>query len=1192
MNRVPAHLAPICVLLFLVASCAAAQPAGLEKPVAVQTEEVLIRPGEDWSAEVTAPDEADRLVVLSLDARLHVAGGKGGGCNWILRIFIDDEALRETFARPRLLNKPPFFDFADGKYHFSWFKRGYNAWMTMFADSYEFNTAGTGQDASFLFDISGYAQPGQTFRLRAQYAQPNIPSILKQDAPLAVRNILVGVMKPEEVRRRRDEVLSGAEGRKEIPIQPTPSADEKGGDPPYEIAWAKRPEAPPAQVSFEDLNGWQATVFGEAEIGVSASRAKRIWRKQTAKVTVGECKGFLLELRPPEPVAIPAEADAVNCWVRSNHAYGTANSAVELLVTISDSRGVCVDLDCGLLRGNYWEMRQGLASGGQLKRLRPPLQFHSLLLSAGRIEKPLTMYLESLAFFKRERQPYARLERLRDPQFPTAEDNMLPPAPAGCTTRVAEAADGKAVVFTSTAPDGVVKYTVRPNEGGLADISARFGDGPVFQPMADAGIRIDSPAGPIAAGAENTELVASKIEGGKLVQKWRFAERGVTADHEVSYELRGRTLVVDVACAGGVAEGLSLGKVRGLPEARGVEVPYLVIHSVPSPRIAIGGGVFTSVLVDWYHSNCSRMDTTSAKDEPEEDGLRINGGAVYERLTDGTRNDLAERILLTVSPDIHDTLPSIATPRSAKIEELAPAMFVMSSHFTPEYYRTLKRYGLDHVIAVHFAGIWWQRVGEGFAMRWRPRPDLTEEQVSQYRGDIKGLGYPWGMLVNYTCYLPLNEYWDENLVSLTSTGRLADGWYGHYQTKANAMAGLARTVGERIRARYPTDCVYLDCHTNVGACATDYEAGVEGAGTARATILGNAECIREVHKQQGALCSEGICRWIYAGLADMDYAQWVGRTKADRKPLLPDFDLLRIHPKQIGTAMGYSPRCFFGTDALAQYHKDPCKGTTHRPFYQYVAATLAHGHSAMIGYGYFPALSRTISYYALLSGPQSDYLPDTVADIAWYSEEAGEFVSTSEALQTGVREEGKLRVTYAGGQVVHVNYHAENEWKLALDGREFLLPPYGWVIRKPGEILAYSALVDGRRVDYVECPRYIYLNSGDQPATEGAVTVDGAVFIKKGQQLTVIPCGDLGGWKHVSGEEYSMFRDRVLDSAPEDRGVRLLRINAGRLMNVGGTGSVTVRHRDAEGEAVKTETLPAGAVELPPSREVVDYVVG
>jgi len=1177
-----------CAFMALSIPLAGAQPPELRHRVDIQSDEILVHPQQDWTATATVQDGPDEHVLLSLEARLHVAGSKGGGCNWVLGILIDDQVLTEVIHRPRLLNKPPFFDFADGKYHFSWFSRAHNAWMTMFADSYDVDTARTGQDTAFLFDLSDYVQPGQSFRLTLHYAQPGIPDILGHEAPLAVRNIAAGTLTGAEVDKLRDNLATADQQAREVVIQTSLDPREGPGKRAYEVEWAQRPEAPPAQVSFEKLEGWEATVRGGGEAAIAASRAQRVWREQVAKVTVGPCPWFTLELRPPEPIKIDDDFNAVNCWVYSNHRYGRSGSPVELSVTVSDSRGAYLDLDAGRLRGDYWEMRQGLAPKGRLANMHPPFYFRGLTLAAGKIQKPLTMYIESLAFWKRTRKPYAKLGRLTEPRFPTSEDNMLPPAPAGCRSEAQP--EGQGAVFTATCADGIVRYVVRPQQGDLSDVSAQFGGGPVFQPLGGGAIRFETPEGVVAAGGESAQLRDSAFKDGKLTTRWHFSRRGVEADYELRYQLRGRTLILEASCPGGAATGLDLGQVRGLPAVRAIEVPYLVMWRVPGPRVAMGGGVFVSALVDWYHSQCSVIETTVEDHQADPAAVRINGCTSYQRLTNGRRNDLADRVLLTVSPEFHDTLPGIATPRSDKLEELAPAMFVMSSQMTPRFYETLKRYGLDHIIAIHFAGVWWTRAGEGFSMRWRPRPDLTEQDLADYRRRIKRLGYQWGMLVNYTEFFPGNEYWDENLVCLTSDGHLADGWYGDYRTKPNAQAMLARKVGEKIRARYPTDCVYLDVHTNIGARALDYEAGVEGAGTARATVLGMAEGIHEVHRQQSALCSEGICRWLYAGLADLDYGQWVGRTKSEHKPLLPDFDLLRIHPKQIGTAMGYGPRCFFTRKGLARYNQDPGKGTDHLPFYHYVAATLAHGHSAMIGYGYFPPLARTIHYYSLLAGPQADYLPDTVKDIAWYSAAEKRFVGTSQALRTGVREAGKLRVTYAGGQRVYVNYHAKDEWRLSVDGRDFLLPPYGWIITKPGELLAYSALVDGRRVDYVDCPEYLYLNSGRGAATEGAVTVDGAVLIKRGKALTVIPCGDLGGWTAEPIERWPMYQDRVPAGVPADRGTKRLRIEAARLLGSGPGRKVRVQARNAEGQVVKSENT-AGAVELKPNANVVDYVI-
>jgi hypothetical protein len=66
------------------------------------------------------------------------------------------------------------------------------------------------------------------------------------------------------------------------------------------------------------------------------------------------------------------------------------------------------------------------------------------------------------------------------------------------------------------------------------------------------------------------------------------------------------------------------------------------------------------------------------------------------------------------------------------------------------------------------------------------------------------------------------------------------------------------------------------------------------------------------------------------------------------------------------------------------------------------------------------------------------------------------------------------------------------------------LPPYGWLFTKPGEILAFSAQMDGRRVDYTRCRDYVYLNAGDRPARVEAVEAQGAVWLKREGK----------GWRH------------------------------------------------------------------------------
>ena len=61
----------------------------------------------------------------------------------------------------------------------------------------------------------------------------------------------------------------------------------------------------------------------------------------------------------------------------------------------------------------------------------------------------------------------------------------------------------------------------------------------------------------------------------------------------------------------------------------------------------------------------------------------VNGGVRYRPRTDGVRNDVFERIFLTVSPTFEEVLPTIANPRgctrrrrpSALAGELGPGRF-------------------------------------------------------------------------------------------------------------------------------------------------------------------------------------------------------------------------------------------------------------------------------------------------------------------------------------------------------------------------------------------------------------------------------------------------------------------------------------------------------------------------------------
>ena len=253
---------------------------------------------------------------------------------------------------------------------------------------------------------------------------------------------------------------------------------------------------------------------------------------------------------------------------------------------------------------------------------------------------------------------------------------------------------------------------------------------------------------------------------------------------------------------------------------------------------------------------------------------------------------------------------------------------------------------------------------------------------------------------------------------------------------------------------------------------------------------------------------------------------------------------------------------------------------------------------AMLGYGYFPPMQRSIQYYALMQGLQKEYLPDHVTKIEYF--DGTQFLPTSQALQAAAHKRGQVRVTYKGGLVIAVNLNPTDSVTISQAGGTYTLPPYGWVASRgrtgnalggtgilpvpgasPGRtgilpvsgaspaLLAFSAIVDGQRLDYVSCPEYTYLNTGDKSRRVGPLQVTGAAWLKRdGKGWLLIPCGKLGQWGP----------DQRLTQIPADRGCPELILDTASLglkqFSVSALGEM------GETETVSTEVLTDGRLKI------------
>ena len=1104
---------------------------------ALVTEPIEIEGGDTWRQQVSVPPlGADDVSVLWVRARIPM----GGGGNFCMRITIDGAPLQDNWFKPRLLNKPPFFDPPGTDYHFAWYRdiswgNFSHTWFTVFSPKPDTNWAGTGQDFDYLFSLDGLVQGG-SFELGIEHTFPGLAAALNIDrAPLLVERLEIGSLPRSEVERLQAAAWGGIEIA-DRPVNPVVPESETG-EVAYELEWSGKPE-PPAQVTFDDLSGWTCRAMGSSTVTLQASVAQRLWRPSVGKLTLSPAEDTSrIIISPPSPISIADGFDAANFWVHGHlHFMSPDYSPISARAVLEDAEGRELVVNLGEIRMGYWMLLHGSLPQTFREGFTWPMAFKALLLDCTKPKTDYTCYLESICFYERNRQPIS-FPRPDDAVFPVRATGMLPTAPDGAETRVEALADGAR--FVSRAGGRRLVYEVSPTDGCLQGVSARWAQGRVLRPCDGGGILPESGSQPVSG-----ELRSARIEGDHLLAEWQNAAgQRWSAD----YSLTGRTLVVDLQTEGNWSAGTAFGELAGLSDPRGIEVPYLMLnYGKPQAWTAVGDGVFVSVLPDVYFSDYSSV---SPETTPPHDGrIGLLQRTNYVQLTDGNRNPLRDRLLITVSDEFADVLPNHDNPPSPNRERLAPYMFVMDRTMNLTRWETFKRYGLDHIIANDFAGIFVRTYSEGFGSRWRPHPGLTIEQVQAAREKIKSLGFLYGGYNDVT-----------------------DAWPGSFSPKPDYWPTLMRSVGEKVFEHYPPDCVYLDVSTNRGPAAIDYEAGVPGAGMARSTLIGNGDSLVEARRWYGSTISEGIFRWMFAGLCDMDYAQL---HMAAPMPLPLDFDLLKLHPYQHGTMMGYSPNTLLSPDELKDLHAGQKPASV--PFYKYVATSLAYGHMLLIGYGYFPPMSATIQYYALMQGPQQEYLTDTVSEISYHDGE--QFLPTSQALQADAHKLGRVRVLYSRGLTVTVNLNPEQEWTVAQEGVDYVLPPYGWVISKPGEILAYSATTSGQRHDYVQCPDYTYLNTGDATMRVGPLEVQGAAWLKKQDDgWLLVPCGHLGWWA----------ADHTLKDIPADRGCPVLIVDLPALGAQGAKISALGEMADAV-DAI-TEVLEDGRLSIEANADTRAY---
>jgi len=918
-------------------------------------------------------------------------------------------------------------------------------------------------------------------------------------------------------------------------VRAASNEDEPGapvGKRPYEMDWAGRTAPAHAQlVDFEDLAGWRVSCFDGADARLYRSRQELLFGAYTAKVVYsGETAVSRFVIEPPEPIAIPVEFTGVNLWMRGNNwsfVNPPTTARVGIRVLVRDAKDEAYRIDLGANNFDYWFLmhRTCVSPNGKAHLYEPigdgndgvidfPARFVGIEIAGVSNSRPARLHFDALCFYEMAYEPLDFAPIPEDLPWPTTPDTILP---------------------TVTDPSEQVVYSYEPGDGTLSGLVAEA-SGQRFHPCWKGGITFEIGGQRVRPGDRGVEtrLVGERAEGDAHVYDWELTYGGATVRYSYAIRTKNKSCIVDVAAEGGAAVQFDVGMAKGLHEAKAVYIPYLTLGN-DWPRVVCSKQgdkpVFLLALLDYYNSDASELYGVPRLSD--EGAVGYNGGSIYKPTTAGVRNPLRERLFINVSSDVHEVLPNIPNPKCDTGDVARAYLWCNIGHaFQQERLAKYKAYGIDHFIACHHE-VGWREAGESFTLRDRPAASIGEQELADYGAWVRGLGYRFGTYTNYVDFAPVNANWNEDDVCLDSDGRWQRAWPRCYALKPLRAVEKEAYYAPRINERYGTTAQYCDVHTAYSPWGrTDYDARIPGAGMFRTQFNSFARLLwNESTAHKGPVFSEGNYHWFYAGIVDGNYATMLPYGRGWQVPHIVDFDLLKMHPKMTDFGMGFG-NMYFGQDG--EWADD---ASVHSPWFdRFITAAVAFGHIGFLSYEW--GLEGTLKSYYMHQALQQRYAMVPVAEIRYFDGE--KLVDTSSALITDAYKRSQVYVRYENGLELWCNLSFEDDWAVVVDGDEFLLPPTGFVARRPDDIMAYSAVRGGTRHELVRCRDYLYLETRGErlrvddtaPGAEGAREAWGPDMTTRG--TTAVKRDGDGAWWIIPAttcDEVSVSR-RWLGVAP------------------------------------------------------------
>ncbi len=892
------------------------------------------------------------------------------------------------------------------------------------------------------------------------------------------------------------------------------------GQQPYEMTWVQRHEHPKTLVDFEDLEGWRLELYSGAVGEFRRSREQQMWGQYVGKFLYsGTSAESRMIARPPKPVPIPERFDSIDLWGYGNRwgrgRFDRTPPIYDVSILVTDARGKEFSIQITDIRWKQWWLIHRKVPREVLAELVWPVSFSGIGLTTGDSKEPRYFYCDSLAFYTEDLkplelrpQPKRNLEPFRGQivgtntgpgtlPFPTREETILPSnLERDFKVTVREPRRGQ-FEFRYEGRDGAVTYEYHPAKGNLSEVTVRIDTEAPFRPLDNGGVRfVDTQQDRVWEG----DLLSAVLADDVVQAKFRRGSRLV----EYHLRLWQKSLVLDVWADGGEATELSFGRAAGILKPKLIPVPYIAYRPL-NPRVVMSGSeskpVFTSVWFDWYRSNASEP-YCSEKPVVTQESAEVNGGMRYLPKTDGSRNDLYERIFVTNSRVYEEVLPTIANPPS--LAQQAGKQLIWTVIAPPTFQadhkrcREIRSYGLDKIMQ-HSHEVTWRDEGDSFTMRLKAAPQKGGDAMLRwYIKAQSDMGWTQGVYTNYTDFAPVNTNWNPDFVQRLPDGEWRRAWMRNYALKPAKAVELDEYYAKRIKAKFDPKMSYTDVHTAVAPWEyVDFDARVPGAGTFAATFYAYGQLLLNDQRVYGLAQTEATFQWLYAGLDSGSYGWVYTDLNLLTHPLDVSFKLMKIHPLHCDYGMGYTYRY------LSQIDPDWLTSPKRREYVDlFLATTIGYGNMGWLVKEFeqsqpFGVEAMARSYYMMQQLQQQyAFSPPKVIE---YADRQGKFLSPSQAHATGAIADSRLHVVYENGTEVFVNRSPAGNWAVKdAAGNTVELPPSGWfVFNAATNFYEISANIGGRRIDYVTAPEFDFLDGRGQWTEQGRLGVSGSAALRQ-----------------------------------------------------------------------------------------------